>query len=37
MHLGVYLQWTAFSFTPEEAMLVELVKAYVCREKMFLL
>ena len=29
IHLGVYLQRTAFSFTPEAAMLVELAKVCV--------
>ena len=31
--MGVYLQRITISFTPEEAILVELAKACVCREK----
>ena len=30
IHLDIYLQRITFSFTPEEAMLVELAKACVC-------
>ena len=35
IHLGVYLQSITFSYTPEEAMLVELAKACVCWEIIF--